>query len=271
MLERMRLVMWWRCALIALGLAVLGPGQGCKSDEERAPMAPSLGNGSHTQPPPAHGGGSGNGPGEDEDAGALADAGLDGGRSVSADAGSVLGSECQDTEAAMFMGEDPSVEPIATTTAPSDFLVTRVQAAWDTDCDRPAFRIELSDGHCPIGRGHTLVFWFDASAIDRDELRVGLNQIVPEGDSDVVSIRYVRPSRLGPSGEWGTCEGASGTLLLRGDEPSTSVEFTKWVGNFSLDLTACGGGAAGRQQVVGTFNTTMRRTLADVCPDAGTP
>jgi hypothetical protein len=252
---RMRLVMSWGVA-ICLGLSSAA----CSGDDGPAPRAPGA--------PTSPSGRSPRGGLPPGDAGRPVDAGdSDSGTgSPDPDPTAPVRRECAETAPARFTGEDPAVEPLATSTAPDDFAITRVLAAWDAgeDCSDPAFRIELSGGRCPDGDGHGLVFWFDADAIEDGEVGLGLNDIRPEPGNGI-QVRYYRHARLRPSGEWGTCTQASGTLTLRGDPPAVNRVAT-WRGTFMLELTACASDTTGVQQVIGSFNTTMRRRLDEVCP-----
>jgi hypothetical protein len=76
----------------------------------------------------------------------------------------------------------------------------------------------------------------------------------------------VRPSPLSPSGTFGTCEGSSGTVTIIG--PIDPKLLGPLEGRFDLTLTDCAGTGKPDQQVTGSFNGTLRRTLATACPDA---
>jgi hypothetical protein len=90
--------------------------------------------------------------------------------------------------------------------------------------------------------------------------------VEPEPNDLGVRIRYVRPDRLMPAGEWGTCAGVTGIIDLFGDEPNTTLRSTL-EGTFTLELAACDDSEAPPQTVSGTFDVTLRRSLADYCPD----
>lgn len=251
---------WW--VWVGLGLlALLGCGE-----EQRA--APPPGRGSGGVPDSGGRADAGAAPMMPRDSGIPADGGpaQDSGMDVS-DAGSApLAIECSTFRPAMFVAEDPAIEPVASSTEPSDFHITRALIAWDSDCSDPGLRIELSDGRCPDGAGHTLVFWLDAAAIEDQTLVLGQNPIEPESEEGAIQVRYIRPARLSPSGEWGNCADASGFLNLRGEPPDTNA-FTQWRGTFQLDLTRCEGADPSTQRIIGTFNLQTRRALQDVCPN----
>ena len=244
------------CALAVL----LGLGSGCKDEASNAPPPPSTGGGATgaigfdggTRPPSDAGGGE-----DDEDGG---------GGEPGADSG-VLPSECRNVTRVQVPVDEVPADTEASTSAPADFGVTRLVGTWEGGCEAPVFRIELSDGRCPDGRGHALTFLINDEALRDGSLRPGQNLLDPPNDLGV-AIRYVRPGRLSPAGEWGTCgEEVSGVIDLFGDEPST-VARSRLDATFSLELPTCDADSDALPQTVsGTFSVTLRRGLAEYCPD----
>ena len=241
-------------ALIALALF------GCKNHDDKAP--PASGGDGYTA---SAGGGSkrdgGQKPGADEDGGEEnPDAG-----------GKPKVNECDNVKAMAFVPED--LQPgmfVNSISAPADLGVTRVKLTWEADCTNPVFRLELSDGECPNGSGHALVFRFPIRGIESGSIRAGQNTISPttgggEATVDGIDIRYVRPTRLSPSGTWGTCAGANGTVDIVG-ELSPNL-FGTLQGRFDLELTDCTDKNLPLQAVMGTFSGTFRRILNNVCPN----
>ncbi len=227
--------------------------------------------GSASDAPRAPGGSSGamRGPTTVPDDGDDPDPAADAAAPDAVDAGAeedVLPNECVTIEAADFVGEDQPVGGgfFTGVSLPDDFSVTRIQSAWAPGCDEPSYRITLSEGRCPDGRGQELVFWLDAEAVESGLIRMGQNPILEEPGTQGIRIRYRRPEGLDPAGEWGSCELVVGNLDLLGDvnlDPRTELQ-----GRFQLDLTACDEATAGVQIVQGTFNALVRRSRAEVCP-----
>jgi hypothetical protein len=247
MLNGMRLLM--HCLLAAaLGLLL-----GCREKEPSAPRPPSTGGTAATS------GGVDPRPQRDSGAGDDRDAGGD------RTDGGVLPSECREIPVVQVPESEIDSDTEASTTSPLDFEVSRLVGAWQGGCREPEFRVELSGGGCPGGNGHALTFLFDGAALRDGAIRLGLNSILPEPNDTGVRIRYVRPSRLDPEGEWGTCTAASGDIDLLGTAPS-SEEGTRLEARFSLDLTACNDSTEGLQTLRGTFDVLMRRGLEDICP-----
>jgi hypothetical protein len=231
----------------------------CKKDSPSAPLAPGGGYMGASSTGPKRDSGSGASTAPDEDAG--------GSTTLS---GSELLIECVNVTPTNFVGEDtPAGKFVNAITMPTDFSVSRVLTTWEASCAQPTVRVEMSDGACPMGKGHTLVFRFDASAIAAHTIKIGLNAIVSDPGSDGIPIRYTRPLGLAPNGTWGTCADAAGpqpdgTLDLIGvvdTKKGTTLE-----GRFDLDLGPCDGSAEPKQMVSGTFSALLRRGLTDVCP-----
>jgi hypothetical protein len=148
-------------------------------------------------------------------------------------------------------------------TAPLDLAVTRASATWDTNCSEPTLLVQLSSGDCPDGDGHEITFFVEAEGADDSTLVLGQN-VIMEDPAGRIHVRYTRPSRLEPSGEWGTCDGVMGTLdLLYGLE---FVKGRRLQGNFTIDLPRCDDGEPSVQTIVGELNVEIPESLGVVCP-----
>jgi len=244
------------CALL-----LLGSGSGCSDDEPPA-KAPSGGGGKAgrggsggIKPPPFDAGGDE----EDEDAGP-------GGAGSSGGPGDPLAIECESFPAEPF-GETTIGDFSNAVADPTDFVVTRKVASWDGGCDTPTVMIVLSDGTCPEGGGHELAFFLDANGIMEGTVGVGMNVILPEGPGiGGVRVRYTRPSDLEPAGTWGSCTSADGLFSVMTDDRELDVnDLDNIQAMFQLTLTPCDGSAPGVQNVKGSLNVDMRRSLDDVC------
>jgi hypothetical protein len=241
--------------MLALGLSLTPLSLGCNSHQgNNAPPAPSSGGfakgtGSAAQ---QHDSGTA-GTSSDDDAG---NAGPMGDTPLI---------ECTDVDPAMFKGEDtPLGQFFNAISAPTDLVVTRVVATWEESCVQPTIRIEMSDGDCPKGKGHSLSFLLDAGAIAGGSIRRGVNTIIANPGSDGIQIRYVRPASLSPRGTWGTCTDASGTVEFPDD--LATAAFSTLKARFDLELGTCDGSTNPVQTVSGTFNVLLRRGVAEVCP-----
>jgi hypothetical protein len=190
----------------------------------------------------------------------------DGGGGAGGSTGMVLKSECIDFDPAPY-GETMVGDLNNAIGKPADFVVTRAVATWDDGCDRPTILIVLSDGMCPRGDGHELTFFLDAQGIEDGTIIRGMNNILPEdGDSGGVRVRYNRPMDLEPAGSWGSCTGADGSFgVVAKDGDLDANDLANIQARFELTLTACDGMADGVQNVLGSFNIDMRRSLDDVC------
>lgn len=150
---------------------------------------------------------------------------------------------------------------------PADFDVTRQAQTWtiDTGCTAPSFSVQLSGGRCPDGDGHELTMTFDVNAIEDGAIHTGNNTVSSDADSLGLSIRYVRPASLSPSGVWGSCTGASGTVIF-GDTatPRSGVTLSA---RYELNLTACDGSSHEALLVTGNFELLVRNSLERFCPD----
>ena len=242
-----------RLALISVALVL-----GCSSKGPSAAAAPGGGSVSTR-------GGS-----TPADAGVTADGGHpgDGGK---ADGGSkgLAGTECVDVPPTTFMGEDtPMGQFFNAISSPADFSVTRVKTSWDKDCTTPTIRIEMSDGSCPSGSGHALVFSLDADSIKNSAIRLGQNSIAdaaePDGGAAGIEVRYVRPLRLNPHGTWGSCGAASGTVDLIGD--LDTIAGTMLNGRFDMELASCDMTPQPLQTLVGSFSVVLRQGESEACP-----
>ena len=228
--------------------------QGCA--EEEAPMrAPNSSprprdSGSSAPPPPP--------PPAAMDAGPEKDAGIFG-----LDSGQ-LRTECEEITPVPFIGEDVGDEYADAIAMPSDLLASRVVATWSGSCDPAAIKVEMSDGECPDGDGHALTFLLDALAIRDGTLGLGLHDVVPDSSGGPIRVRYIRPARFAPQGEWGSCDGVTGTFNIAG-MPGTR-KYNELQAQFEMKLTPCDGSDLAPQSVQGTFNVELRRSLDTVCP-----
>jgi len=250
--------------LILLGLCGVS-GLAC-GDDEKAPRAPvSVGNG-------RDGGGGTGGPfvpigggtgGDDDDDSGVNDE--DGGGGTGGTGGSMeIGSRCRDVDV-VPPGIDPDPENLANVvTSPIDLAVSRAEAAWEEGCVQPSLRVTVSDGNCPDGDGHQLTFFLPADGVEESTLFMGQNVIMPEPAAGFIRVRYTRPSRLEPSGVWGTCSGSSGTLDIIGD--LELIQGRVLQANYTLDLTRCDDGEDSIQQVTGSFHIEVPASLSEVCP-----
>lgn len=213
-----------------------------------------------------HGGSGGD---EDEDGGFSSDGsvkdfdGGDGDGGSGFDAGDTALTDCRDVDA-VPPGTDPDPNVLANVvTTPADLAVTRASATWDASCAQPTLRVTVSDGTCPNGDGHELTFYLPAADVEERTLTIGQN-VIMEDAAGHIRVRYTRPGRLEPSGQWGTCSGASGTLDIIGQ--LELIQGRTLQGNFVLDLTRCDDGEPSVQQVEGSFNVTVPASLDDICP-----
>jgi hypothetical protein len=157
------------------------------------------------------------------------------------------------------------VTSVTSTSSPVDFNITRQVATWRGDCPSPSLVVELSNGICPNGQGHELVFWFPSSSIADGQIAAGLNEINPDAIvGDGIRVRYTRPDHYSPVGTYGTCDGASGTISFY-DAPDISRAMDLSA-RYELNLTACDDKLNPAQLVAGYFKVRVRRTLASVCP-----
>ena len=170
---------------------------------------------------------------------------------------------CDNVKATPFVGEDvDSLELVNATELPSDFAVTRVAVGPGSDCDASSVVLVQSGGRCPDGNGHELVFTFDAESVTGGRF---LGQYVLGSDEPPpVQIRYTRPENARPSGTWGTCGAATGTIEFVGT-PGTARR-DRFEARYELALTACDDGAVGVvQNLYGTFAAELEQGVDDVC------
>jgi hypothetical protein len=173
--------------------------------------------------------------------------------------------ECREVVVAPYAGLNPRTGRYTNATnEPSDLRVTRVLGTWEPTCGRPTIRLEMSDGDCPDGDGHVLEFFFTAAGIDTGTIVAGLNPLEAATENPDISVRYVRPGPLEPSGVWGNCVGPSGAIDLVA--PLGTDAFDWFQGSFRLQLSPCDGSDNGIQQLDGSFDIQIRRGLDDVCP-----
>jgi hypothetical protein len=250
--------------LLLLGLCgVLA--QAC-GDDEKPPGPPvSVGNGNDggggTGGPYIPVGGSG---GSDEDSGLNDEDGGGGTGGASGNSGMDMGSRCRDVDA-VPPGTDPDPEMLANVvTLPTDLVVTRAEAAWEEGCIQPSLRVTVSSGNCPDGDGHQLTFFLPADGVEESTLFIGQNLIMPEPAAGSIRVRYTRPTRIDPSGVWGTCAGSDGTLDIIGDLELIQGRILQ--ASYILDLTRCDDGEESVQEVTGSFHVEVPASLSAVCP-----
>jgi hypothetical protein len=171
--------------------------------------------------------------------------------------------ECTRIDPVMIASDE--LPNVTATTTPLDFKVTRQVATWRGDCPSPSLVIELSNGICPNGQGHELVFWFPVSSIADGKIGLGLNEIDPDSISEGgIRVRYTRPDHYSPVGTYGTCDGSSGTISFF-DVPDVSRPMNMRA-TYELNLTSCDDKSNPTQVVAGYFDVRVRRDLATVCP-----
>lgn len=220
----------------------------CSGDESKAPLTPA-GGGSRTVGAMRSDSGANV---DDMDAGSTPDGG-----------GGPMPFECTLIEPAVITSDE--VPTRTATTTPVDLEVTRQVATWRGDCPSPSLVIELSNGICPNGQGHELVFWFPASSLADGRIGLGLNEIGPDSISgDGIRVRYTRPVHYSPVGAYGTCDGSSGTISFY-DAPDVARPMNLRA-IYELNLTACDDKRNPTQVVAGYFDVRVRRSLATVCP-----
>jgi hypothetical protein len=157
---------------------------------------------------------------------------------------------------------DPSMN-FNMVTAPSDLTVTRAAATWDVNCMDPTLRVSLSSGSCPNGDGHEVTFFVPAEGVEDSTVVLGQNVIMTDSPGRI-RVRYTRPGRVNPDGEWGSCDGVVGTLdLIR---QLDLIEGRRLEGDFQIDLTRCDDGAPSIQVLEGSFNVEIPASLEDICP-----
>lgn len=246
--------------LVLCGVVV----QACGDDEGAAPPGRSVGDGRDggggSRPPPVI---------PDRDAG---DGDEDGGGQMDTDSGADAGPgdagagpmSCDDFEA-IPPGIDPNPDMnFNAIEQPTDFAATRASATWDIDnCSDPMLVVALSSGNCPDGDGHEIIFYVPAEGIEDGTVVLGNNPIAEDAPGKI-RVRYTRPTRVTPNGQWGTCDGASGTLdLLRNID---LIQGRKLEANFLLELTRCDDGTPSVQTVEGQFNVEIPASIDKLCP-----
>ena len=194
---------------------------------------------------------------------------LDASRGVDEDGGGdgpggLVAGECLNVSVANVINEESETGYDNAITAPADLGVTRVVATWKAGCAQPKIDIEMSEGSCPFGMRHNLVFSFDANAIDSGKVHLGENTLTADSETVGIGVSYTRPSLLRPSGKFGTCPGASGKIAFRG-KPSTKAG-SRLQGLFQMELAPCDGGTEPAPSITGTFNVKLVRGLEEVCP-----
>lgn len=226
----------------------------CSDDSgSDAPLAPGGGTSTTrsggSTPPADAGGGT-----DDEDAG-----------SDDGPVDPVIARECMAVDPVDFMGEDMPLDGsfYNTVTLPDDFTVTRVETTWGEDCATPTIRLLMSTGRCSQPGDHVLEIAMEADAIDRRDLVVGQNVVQPAPADRGLQVRYTRPSGRSPSGTWGNCEGADGSVdfIALGTDARDDLQ-----AQFQFLLTPCDDETAGTQSVQGTFDVVLRRGVDDACP-----
>jgi hypothetical protein len=248
--------------LVLCGVSV----QACGDDEAPAQPGRSVGDGSDGGRDSGLIGpifGNGDGDGDDEDGGEDVDP--DSGQI--ADAGDSGGPEgptrCRSVDP-VPPGTDPDPNMnFNMLTMPGDLEVTRASATWEVNCTDPTLLITLSSGSCPDGDGHEITFFVPAEGIEDSTVVLGQNLIMKDAPGRI-RVRYTRPGRVDPSGEWGSCDAVVGTLdLVR---QLDLIKGRRLEGNFLIDLTRCDAGAPSVQTVEGSFNVEIPASLKDICP-----
>jgi hypothetical protein len=220
----------------------------CGDDESKVPLSPG-GGGSH--PVDVNRPDSGGGNVDEMDAGSTRDAG-DG----------PLPLECTRIDAVVLNNSD-EVPTVTSTSAPADFKVTREVGTWSGDCPSPSIVIKLSNGICPNGQGHELVFSIPANSIADGITALGLTQIADMSDNGI-SVRYTRPDHYSAAGEYGTCSGGGGTMNFY-DSPDITRAMNLRA-SYDLTLAPCDGLGNPTQTVSGYFDVRVRRNYEMVCP-----
>jgi hypothetical protein len=218
----------------------------CSDDEAKAPITP--------------GGGSSHMVGEDRpDSGSNVDD-MDAGSTPDAGDGP-MPFECTRIDPVVFNTDEV---PTATSTAsPDDFKVTRQVARFTGSCPNPSLVVELSNGICPNGQGHELVFSFPVNSIADGAIGFGPNEITAD-TVGAIRVRYTRPARFRPEGEFGNCEGGNGRLTFY-DSPDISRPMNLRA-TYDMNLAPCDGESNPPQHLWGYFDVRVRRDLGDVCP-----
>lgn len=246
--------------LVLCGVCV----QACGEDEVSAPPGRSVGDGTDGGrdsgglnpfiPNRDSGGDDEEDGGEEMDSGQSADAGGD---------ASVGPTRCRDVEV-VPPGTDPDPDmKFNMVTSPADLAISRASAAWNVSCTDPTLMITLSSGTCPDGDGHEITFFVPAEGVEDGAVVLGQN-VVTEDSTTQIRVRYTRPGRIDPDGEWGTCQGADGILdLVRQLE---LVEGRRLEGEFAIDLTRCDDGDPSVRTIEGQFNVEIPASLKDICP-----
>jgi hypothetical protein len=171
--------------------------------------------------------------------------------------------ECTRIDALMYTAAD-EVPDVTATLAPTDFKVTREVATWSGDCPSPSMEIALSNGICPSGQGHELVFWLPANSIADGTIALGLNQVEVEPSFNGIRVRYTRPEHYSAEGTYGACSGSAFGMINFFDPPDTTrAEDLR--ATYDLTLAPCDGKGNPLIEVSGVFNVRVRRTLAMVC------
>lgn len=236
----------WSAALVLLCCA----GASCK-DDPAPPLVPVDGFTTNRNNP--------------RDAGKEEDGGdEDAGPTQPRDAGTVPmagASACLKVPVLSVTAEDATGE--TSTEQPSDFVASRQAELWSTDCSNPQLTIALSDGVCPTGGGHELRLTFSVNDIEDGAVHIGNNAIDAETETSSIRARYTRPIRLKPNGVWGTCNGASGTIVFF-EAPELRAG-SLFQARYQLELTPCDGSGAAPILVVGTFKIPLSYSIATVC------
>lgn len=158
-------------------------------------------------------------------------------------------------------GDCYPVEGSSRIAMPTDFTPTHVAATWLHGCDMPTVLIALSEGGCPDGRGHELVFNIEPAAIDDGLLLLGNNPLATTLGG--FAVRYRRAAPVMPTGEWGNCSSAGGSFDLDRFAPATPGQISM---RFNMSLTDCTGSATAAYQVSGNIDVPLARGLATLCP-----
>lgn len=170
--------------------------------------------------------------------------------------------ECTRIEPVVFNTDE--VPTVTATALPTDFKVTRQVARFIGSCPNPSLIVELSNGICPNGQGHELVFSFPVNSLADGAIGFGPNDIAPDTVGSI-RVRYTRPASWSARGEYGTCDGSTGTLTFY-DPPDVSRPMNLRA-TYDMRLTPCDGSTSNPEQHLwGYFDVRVRRDLADACP-----
>lgn len=185
---------------------------------------------------------------------------LDAGDGDSDDEDAGIGPIVACTEVPRLNGPGAIAEGLTSTTAPTDFDVTRVSIGFE--CATPALVITLSGGNCPGGNEHALTLRFSTDAIAAGTLPKGQTRIDEQRSG--IEIRYTRKGAAAPGGTWGNCgTGDLGTLDFAGPpalEQGAIVE-----GSYNLLLHDCEDSGKADMAIFGYYKAEVEQSFDDAC------